>query len=112
MTKKDDEDFKISCKCWICDSDYVNNDVKVQGHCHITGKYRRSAHRGCNANLKSNHKIPIAFHNLKNCDSHLIIQELGKFNLKISIIPNGLEKYMSFAISNKVSFIDSFRVLH
>ena len=30
MTKKDDEDFKISTKCWIRDSDYVNNDAKVQ----------------------------------------------------------------------------------
>ena len=39
MTKKDDEDFKISTKRWIRDSDYVNNDVKVQDHCHITGKY-------------------------------------------------------------------------
>ena len=112
MTKKNDEDFKISTKCWIRDSDYVNNDVKVQDHCHITGKYRRSAHRGCNTNLKLNHKVPIAFHNLKNYDSHLIIKELGKFNLKISVIPNGLEKYMSFTTSNKLSFIDSCQVLH
>ena len=68
--------------------------------------------KGCNTNHKLNHKIPIAFHNLKNYDSHLIIQELGKFNLKISVIPNGLEKYMNFTISNKLSFIDSCQVLH
>ena len=36
---------------------------------------------------------------------------LGKFNLKISIIPNRLEKYMSFTINNKLSFIDSFQFL-
>ena len=53
----------------------------------------------CNINLKLNHKIPIVFHNLKNYDSHFIMQELGKFNLKISVIPNGLEKYMSFTIN-------------
>ena len=58
-----------------------------------------------------NHKIPIIFHNLKNYDSHLIMQELGKFNLKINVIPNGLEKYMSFSINNKLSFIDSFQFL-
>ena len=29
------------------------------------------------------------------------MQELGKFNLKINIIPNGLERYMSFTINNK-----------
>ena len=39
------------------------------------------------------------------------MQELGKFNLKINIIPNGLEKYMSLAI-NKLSFIGSFQFLN
>ena len=29
----------------------------------------------------------------------LIMQELGKFNLKINVIPNGLESYMSFNIN-------------
>ena len=39
------------------------------------------------------------------------MQELGKFTLKINVIPNGLEKYMSFIINNKLSFIDSFQFL-
>ena len=39
------------------------------------------------------------------------MQELGKFNLKISVMPNGLEKHMSFTINNKLSFIDSFQFL-
>ena len=55
-----------------------------------------------------NHKILVVFHNLKNYDSHLIMQKLGKFNLKINVIPNGLKKYMSFSINNNLSFIDSF----
>ena len=45
MTKEDNENFKDSTKCWICDEDYVNKDVKVRNHCHTTGKYRRFAHR-------------------------------------------------------------------
>ena len=28
MTKKDNEDFENSTKCWICDNDYIDNDVK------------------------------------------------------------------------------------
>ena len=76
MTKGDNENFKNSSKCWICDNDYIVTDVKVRD-CHITGKYRGSAHRDCNINLKLNHEIPIVFHNLKNYDSHLIMQELG-----------------------------------
>ena len=39
------------------------------------------------------------------------MQELGKFNLKINVIPNGLKKYISFSINNKLSFIDSFQFL-
>ena len=39
------------------------------------------------------------------------MQELCKFNLKINVIPNGLEKYMSFSINDKLSFIDSFLFL-
>ena len=92
MTKKDNKDFKNSTKCWIWDNYYVDTDVKVRDHCHITGKYRGSAHRDCNINLKLNHKAPVAFLNLNNYDFHLIMQELGKFNLKIRAIPNGLEK--------------------
>ena len=38
MSKGDNEDFKNSTKCWICDNDYVDNNVKVRDHCHITGK--------------------------------------------------------------------------
>ena len=39
------------------------------------------------------------------------MQELGKFSLKINVIPNGLEKYMSFSINNKLGFIGSFQFL-
>ena len=39
------------------------------------------------------------------------MQELHKFNFKISVIPNGLENYMSFNINNKSTFIDSFQIL-
>ena len=38
------------------DNEYVVNDVKVRDHCHITGKNRGSAYRGCNVSFKSNHK--------------------------------------------------------
>ena len=89
-------------------SDYIDNNFKVRDHCHITEKYRGSAHRDYNINLKLNHKIFVVFHNVKNYDSYLIMQKLGKFNLDM---PNGLEKYMSFAINNTLSFIDSCQFL-
>ena len=39
------------------------------------------------------------------------MQELDKFNLKIQAIPNGLEKYMSFTINDKLGFFGSFQFL-
>ena len=68
-------------------------------------------HRDCNINVKLNHYIPLVFHNSKYYDSDLIMQKLGKFNLKMNVIPSGLEKYMSLTINNKLSLIDSFQTL-
>ena len=39
------------------------------------------------------------------------MQELGKFNIKINVIPNGLQEYMSFSVKNQLSFIYSFQFL-
>ena len=49
-----------STKCWICDTDDIDNDVKVRDHCHITGKYEGSAHRDFNINLKSQNSCHIS----------------------------------------------------
>ena len=38
-------------------------------------------------------------------------QELGKCNLKINVVLNELEKYTSFTINNKLSFIGNFQFL-
>ena len=111
MTKEDNEDFQNSAKCLICDNDYIGNDVKFRHHYQITGKYRDFAKRDCNINVKLNHKIPVLFHNLKTYDLHFVLQEPGNFNLKIIVISNALEKYISFIVNNKLSFIDSFKFL-
>ena len=111
MTKKDNEDFENPTKCWMCDNDYIDNNVEVRDYCHITAKCKGSAHRNYDINLKLNHKIPAVFHDLKNYCSHLIMQELDKFNLKTNAIPNGLEKFMSFSTTNKLTFTDIFQFL-
>ena len=66
-------------------------------------------------------KIPVVFHNLQNYDSYLTLQEIGKYNFKINVIPK-TEKYMSFTIQqpkekgNKpglpLLFIDSVHFLN
>ena len=106
MTAEENEEFERSNICWICGKLIEFND-KVRDHCHITGKYRGSSHWSCNINLTISKKVPVIFHNLRGYDSHLILKELSKLNCKISVIPNGLEKYMSFTLNNNTVFIDS-----
>ena len=57
-------------------------------------------------------KVPVTFHNLRSYDSHLIFCELDKFDAKISVIPNGLEKYMAFFLNKNLVFIDSMQFMN
>ena len=57
-----------------------------------------SVHRDCNIKIKLNHKIPVVFHNLKNYDSFLTMQEQGKFSFKINVITNGLKNRTSTSV--------------
>ena len=107
MTTEENEKFERSNICWICGKLIDIGDQKVRDHCHITGKYGGCAHWSCNINLKISKKVPVIFHNLKGYDSHLIFKELSKFNCKISVTPNGLQKYVSFTLNNNIDFIDS-----
>ena len=42
----------------------------------------------------------------------MIIKELSKFDVKVSVIPNGLEKYMAFTINRNLVFIESMQFLN
>ena len=99
MSCEKNEEFEKSNICWICGKLIEIDDNKVRDHCHITGNYRGSCHWSCNINLKVSKKLVVIFHTLKRYDSHLIFKETSKFNCSVSIIPNELEKYMSFKLS-------------
>ena len=49
---------------------------------------------------------------MKGYDSHLIFNELDKFDIKISVILNGLEKYMAFFLNRNLVFIDSMQFMN
>ena len=102
---EEEENFQSSNICWICEK--VIDDEKVRDHCHITQKYRGAAHWSYNVNLKLAKKVFIIFHNLKGFDSHFIINGINEFDVNVSVIPNGLEKYMAFTINKNLVFIDS-----
>ena len=109
MFAEENERFELTNICFICNGLINVNDNKVRDHCHITGKYRgAAAHYCCNINFKVSKKVFVIYHNLKGFDNHLIFKELSKFNgLKMSVIPNGLGKYMSFTLNKNLVFTDS-----
>ena len=109
MSAEQNEEFERSNICWICGK--IIDDNKVRDRCHITGKYREAVHWSFNINLKVSNKLPVIFHNLRGYDSYLIFKELSKFNCNIPVIPNGLEKYMSFTLNKNIVFIDSLLLM-
>ena len=62
--------------------------------------------------FKLTKKVSVIFHNLRGYESHLIMQEIDKFDVKISVISNGLEKYMAFTINKNLVFIDSMQFMN
>ena len=96
MCEKEEEQFQSSNICWPCEKLIDDDNEKVRDHCHMIGKFRGTAHWSCNINLQLTKKFPVIFHNLRGYDSHLIFNELNKFDVKIEVIPNRLEKYMTF----------------
>ena len=43
MTEEEEHLFQESNNCWICKK-LIDNDKKVRGRLHITGKFRGAAH--------------------------------------------------------------------
>ena len=112
MTEEEEYLIQQSDNCWICKKIIDNEDEKVRDHCHITVKSRGAAHWDCNINFQLTKKIHVIFHNLKDYDRHLIFFELHNFNLKVDVIPNGLEKYMAFFLGRDLVFIDSMQFMN
>ena len=112
MAKKEEEQFQSSSTCWICERLIEYDDEKVGDYCHITGKFRGAPHWSCNINLQLTKNVPVIFHNLRGYNSHLIFYEPKKFDVKIDVIPNGLEKYTTFILNKNLVFIGSMQFMN
>ena len=100
--------FKLMDKCYICNKKYTAKDVRIRDHCHVTGKFRGSAHQECNLKLRikpEDIKNSVMFHNLRGYYSHFIMQQIGQIaknhayknkkgeeqHLKINAMPKNME---------------------
>ena len=48
IMSEEEEQFRSSNTCWICEKLVDDDDEKVRDHCHATGKSRSAAHWSCN----------------------------------------------------------------
>ncbi|XP_018402799.1 PREDICTED: uncharacterized protein LOC108779790 [Cyphomyrmex costatus] len=125
FTRDDWQKFNSATHCHICEKPFAPGDERARDHCHLTGRYRGPAHKGCNINYKDSFYIPIVFHNLSGYDAHFVIKEIAtKFKGHVDLLPLTKEKYISFTkhvkdTSDKDSrncvklkFIDSFKFLN
>ena len=111
MTVEDEEMFKNSTVCHICNLN-LNGDA-VRDHDHYTGLFRGAAHNQCNLLYRVPEKIPVIFHNLKGFDSHLIVNALDNDRFQqIDILPITMEKYLAmfmddFLLIDSLAFLPS-----
>ena len=96
MSEEEEEQFRLSNTCWICEKLIDNVNEKLRHHCYVNDKFRGAAHWSCNKNLQLTKSVPVIFHNLRGYDSHLISDELKSFYVKIDVIPNVIEKHIAF----------------
>ncbi|GET62619.1 hypothetical protein RIR_jg23070.t1 [Rhizophagus irregularis DAOM 181602=DAOM 197198] len=113
LTTQEQASYDNAINCWICRNPLNGN--KVRDHCHITGRYRGAAHRGCNLDLSIKPRemhIPVIFHNLSGYDGHIIMQGIGAMECEDDIdpIPYNMEKYMAFKLGS-LRFIDSLQFM-
>ena len=102
---EEEEQFQSGNTCWIYKQLVEKDHEKRREHCHITEKYRGAAHWSCNISLQLTKNVSVLFRNLRSYDSHLIFYELKKFDVKTDVIPNRLEKYMTFTLNKNLFFI-------
>lgn len=106
----DQELFNVATACYVCEKPFTTKNPKVRDHDHVTGLYRGAAHRSCNLLLRRTIKIPVFIHNFRGYDSHLIIGALGLFkHLNITVIGQGMEKYLTLTWSEHLIFKDSYQ---
>ena len=112
MSQTDIAHHQLCNICHICNNVILQSDHKVKDHCHLTGKYRGPAHNECNLKYQLKKFIPVFFHNLEGYDSHLLMQQLGKYKkFRVSCIAKNMEKYISFTLGS-IRFLDSLNFMN
>ena len=81
-------------------------------HDHVTGQYRDAACNLCNLLVRRSCRIHVFFHNIRGYDSHFVTQALKyRPREEIGIIGQGMEKYLTLRLGDRLVFMDSYLFL-
>lgn len=106
----DQQHHDVASVCYVCEKQFSIKNPKVRDHDHVTGMYRGPAHHYCNLLLRRTIKIPVFIHNFRGYDSHLLMFALGLHkDVSISVIGQGMEKYLTLTWSDHLVFKDSYQ---
>jgi len=95
FTRDNLEKINNATHCHMCEKPFAP-DTRVRDHCHLTGRFRGSAHSNCNLNYKDSHCILVIFHNLSGYNAHFIIKEIATAYDGCVELPITKEKYILF----------------
>ena len=96
--------------CHLCRKEIENRSDKVRNHDHLTGQFLEAAHKQSNLNYRMRFntiQIPCFIHNLSAYNADFIVTAAKGKHGKASVIPNNIEKFVSFSIGS-VTFKDSY----
>jgi len=112
FTSEDDQKFKSATKYHIFDHGFIVIDSIVRGHDHFFSFSGGQHTKNVTYFFRFTDKIPVIVHNLRGYDSNLRLQQIGKFEKSINIIPNNMEKYLAFFLEKQLKFIDSYQFMN
>ena len=79
LDKNQFKEYQSQELCTICNHRLpLYGDERVRDHCHVTGTFRKAAHRKCNFNSQVSNYMLILFHNFQNYDINLFTKTMLK----------------------------------
>ncbi|KAF0094191.1 MAG: hypothetical protein FD144_5943, partial [Rhodospirillaceae bacterium] len=112
MTWRDWDKYRAATHCTGCKKAFVDGDVKVRDHCHLSGRFRGVMHQACNLKSRQVKHLHVFIHNFRGYDSHLIMRA---FRLSpertLHVVGQSMEKYLTIDWGHDISFKDSYQFL-
>ena len=107
-----DESVRRQQSCYFCHKQFDADSTIVRHHEHVPPfNFLGLAHQApCNILASAPRDLVVAFHNFTGYDGKFILQAASQIpDIKIEVVPNTSEKFMSMKLNKHIKFIDTLR---